>query len=239
MFFNFVRPKIVVDAFTHIESIEKVTPIVQASQYVPEWWKSLPKRCPYGNTSVEGLERATMRSCPAVMELFATGLIIPLWADLAIQTTDEGACNWQWAGSIDINSSGIICHDRAQYGPAFSTYHQLKILSPWYLSDKTGTKFLFINSFWNQLDILNSFHVCHGMVSYTVMPETHINMLVDSKKINTIIPHKTPMVQLIPMTDKHVVVKTHVLTKEALDKKFSMPAFRHAFYNNLIKTMRG
>ena len=77
MFFNFIRPKIVVDAFTYVESIEKIAPISQASQYIPGWWKSLPKHYPTKGAVIEGITTPTMRSCPGVMELFPRGLILP------------------------------------------------------------------------------------------------------------------------------------------------------------------
>lgn len=239
MFFNFVRPKIVVDAFTYAASIEKVAPIGLSAKFIPAWWKALPKSCPMVGSVVEGLTAPTMRTCTGVMELFPKGLVIPLWADLAVQSTDDGVCNWQWSGDFDPASTGITWHNRTQYGPAFDAYHQLKLTSPWYLSDKTGTNFMFINSFWNQLDMLNTFHVCHGVVNYKNQHETHINMIVDATRpINTIIPCGTPMVQLIPMTDREVIVKTHVLSREELVSRFP-PTFRHTFHNAYAKNNKG
>lgn len=237
MFFNFVRPKLVVDAFTMFAEINEINPIIPAVQAIPEWWKSLPKRCPMPGTTVAGLEMPTMRTCPAVTELFTTGFVMPLWSDLALETKASGNSTWYWAGKVsDDADAGVSWHDKNQYGPILDGHIHLKLSSPWYISEKKGVSFYFTNPFWSQIELLQYIHTCPAIVSYKYQAQTNINILLPKIDRTMVVPSGTPMVHWIPLTDKAVIIKTHVISPREAHDRFS--DFRTSFFSNYAKTTK-
>ena len=89
MFFFFKRKKIVVDCFTDNYSINELFPIQTANNFYPDWWKNLPKTYDAMNKWGLRVSQSTMKKCPAIIDLYKTGFIMPLWSDLQILSDDK------------------------------------------------------------------------------------------------------------------------------------------------------
>ena len=75
MFFKFIKNKIVLDCFTARADVFEHSKIARASEYVPQWWKSLPKP----EISFEKIaknEVSNMKGCVGFTELFKNSFVI-------------------------------------------------------------------------------------------------------------------------------------------------------------------
>ena len=243
MFFNFVRPKIVVDAFTDKDNINTVAPITSAAERLPSWWRDLPKQYPHENSFVQGINHPTIRRCPAVTKVFTNGLVIPLWADIIIETGADGGIRWQWSDYIrvsdDDTANGIGHHPVEQYGPNFSDLIHLKLISPCVLKEKTGVDFYFTAPYWSNTDLMrSSIHICPGIINYKYTSATHVNMFMPKRDCRTTMRCGDPTVLLIPMTDKEVIVKTHVISQSEHRAMALRTVFKNSFFNNYSRRVK-
>jgi len=71
-----------------IDSVEKVTPIVPAREYIPDWWKKVERMI---DSRVDS--KGTVRNCPSFPEYITQGFVVPLWCDLHIKIEHN---KWEW-----------------------------------------------------------------------------------------------------------------------------------------------
>ena len=78
---------------TTIFGLQEVAPPVPAGQMIPDWFKNLsmhieiPEKKPFPlmGKIIEKFSNHTIKKCPAVVDYFTEGYIIPLWSDVLIQ----------------------------------------------------------------------------------------------------------------------------------------------------------
>ncbi len=206
MFTIFRRPsKIYVDCFTDVEELPKFFPIQHASERMPTFWKNLPTTVPH-----LGPQRGTMKTCPGVSSLYRTGFIIQNWHDIWI-SVDGPDITWQ---PVPVAES----HDPGQWGNAFKNHYHLKLVSPWRLKEKTGVKFMFTNTLWHDEDFKPK--VVNGIVEYKYQHTSSVNMLVPKNMFpkSQLIPAGKELVHVVPLSDKDVVIKMHVVDSKELQK---------------------
>ena len=63
-----------------IDGVEKVTPIVPAKEYIPDWWKRVERMV--ANTERPEHDKGTVKNCPSFPEFINQGFVVPLWCDL-------------------------------------------------------------------------------------------------------------------------------------------------------------
>ena len=71
-----------------IDGVEKVTPIVPAREYIPDWWKKVERMI---DSRVDS--KGTVRNCPSFPEYITQGFVVPLWCDLHITIEHN---KWKW-----------------------------------------------------------------------------------------------------------------------------------------------
>ena len=71
-----------------IDGVEKVTPIVPAREYIPEWWKKVERMI---DSRVDN--KGTVRNCPSFPEYINQGFVVPLWCDLVVKIEHD---KWEW-----------------------------------------------------------------------------------------------------------------------------------------------
>jgi hypothetical protein len=206
MFTFFRRPsKIYVDCFTDIEELPKLFPVQYASERMPPFWKNLPTTVPYG-----GPNRGTMKTCPGVSSLYRTGFILQAWSDLWL-STEGGQLAWE-------PKSAAESHNPSQWGDAIKNHHHLKLVSPWRIREKTGVKFMFTNTLWHDEDFKPK--VLNGIVEYKYQHTSSVNMIIPKNMFPTsqILPAGKELAHIIPLSDKDVVIKMHVVSAQELQK---------------------
>lgn len=224
MFSFFHRtPKIVLDCFTTEEHVYNYTPIVKASKTIPDWWKELPnyefrlKRDSekvFVNDSVQNL-----KNCYAFLELFHNAISIRHWADIYIETSESNFNYFVSSGQLPES------HSIKQIGKGFINYHHLKLSSPWVFREKEGIKFSWFGAQWN-LDNYD-FAVLPGVINFKINHGTNINLMIPKQKNEYVIPAGLPLVNLIPLTEKKIVVKNHLVSSDEFQKYYYDPLSKY------------
>ena len=71
-----------------IDGVEKVTPIVPAREYIPDWWKKVERMI---DSRVDN--KGTVRNCPSFPEYINQGFVVPLWTDVYLKIEHD---KWEW-----------------------------------------------------------------------------------------------------------------------------------------------
>jgi len=221
MIFLFKKPKLVIDCFTDRPDVFNFSKIDYAHKFYPEWWKQTPKS--FMNTFYK---MSTIKKCRGLIDTYKYGAMVPLWSDLAITVKNK---QYQWQFS-DFKTLGNI-HSPEQWNTYIdpTNYGHLKINSPWYINCKRDTKFYWTIPFWNHaIDI--PYHVMPGMLDFKYNHNVHINIMVNLQKdfMHTIKAY-TPMAHMIPVSDKELVIKHHLVSNEE---------FNNLFDGNITTTFR-
>ena len=208
------RKELIVDAFCSeaFAHAYKEASIEYAYKFYPKWWKNLENS--QFNFDDMRLEKS-MKNCTGLIDHYKNGLIIPLWCDLAIKTTDK---HDNWSYQFSDNISKIKRHPINQRGDFYKNYTNLKIESPWKLKTKEKINFVAIEPFWNNENIKDIVFTS-GTLNFNDQFATHMQLLIEEKNQNILIPFKQPMMHLIPMSEKKIVLKKHLISdKEYLDR---------------------
>lgn len=204
---------IVLDCFVNEEWVINYNPIQKSSNFIPQWYKD------QNNFYQSGLvEQETMKQCPAILSLLHTGFVMPLWSDFvcAVDTENE-RINWEFADKLDVMEQTAIPHNSMQWKEYASPdkYFQLKLVSPWLFQTKEDIKFHWSSSYFNN-ELFLPYTIMSGIIDFKYQHGTHVNMMIDVNRAKEgfRINATKPLVHLIPLTDKKVEVKNHIVSTE-------------------------
>jgi hypothetical protein len=212
MFF-FKKSKVVVDCFTYMSSVHELYSIQPAIKYFPDDIKKVPNY--YENVNKETnipMPASTIKRCIGIIELYKHGAIIPMWTDVKFVPRNLQTKN----GAAYLIDRGyeLTMHDTRQFPGLYETYMPCKFGSPWRFREKTGIQFTWNAPLYNSHDTWRKYTIPPAVTSYKYQGETNINIFVDKRSDDFIIEAGTPMVHIIPMSDKEVVYKNHLVTIE-------------------------
>lgn len=233
--FWFCKPKkLEINFYTTNETIFNCARPKHASQYIPSWFKELPKQVFKENTLIP---TRTLRTCEGFRKLHASGFMFPLWSDLNLEI-GESHYRYQFA---DLNSA-IHSHSAIQHitSPFVNNYINIKLINPWHIQTNIQTDLLFTAPVWNEFgydDIL----VMPGSFSpHTIPIGANINLFVKRQKTPKIyqLLFGQPLVHVIPLTNKQIKLKYHLITKEELNKMQSKSAAWLMFGNRFRRSLK-
>ena len=213
--FWFKRKEVTIDFFINNEKLANLYAPKKASSYLPNWWKSLGPSYEENNEVTQRLRPAsTMKFCSGFKDLYASGFILPLWSDLIVDVNKEGYF-YVFADKKSFSQE----HNPKQHGNSFNNFHHMKIISPWYVVEKSGIKFAFLEPTWDWAKERHSLRILPAVVSYDLQSATNINIFLEKKEkeYRVQIDAGEPIVHLIPLTDKKVNLKTHIVDQAEYD----------------------
>lgn len=209
------KKEITLDCYTHRADVYNYFPIVEAKNKIPDWFKKTPPSCFKGAKD----HVKTIKGCPGLLEYWTKGFVLPLWSDLSIILEQEGKTGYEWQYS-DLLSS-IDVHDPEQTNNHFpeTKYQHLKLLSPWLFVCSEDISFLAVEPAW-QFDVLKNVRILTGVLNFKFQSGTHINMfcLREDKEKETILRSGTPLYNFIPLTEKKIKLKTHLISLDKFDR---------------------
>jgi hypothetical protein len=223
----FKKSELIVDCFTYNSAIHEYFPIEKYSSHIPDWWKSIPKNYVDTNKFGLNLEAPTIKRCIGLHNLYSTGMVIPLWSDLIVQTEENGNWLYQYAST---QSPNITTHDIKQHGNSFKGFIHLKLVSPWLIREKTGVNWLFTQPSYNMIENLSNLNVLPGVVDFKYQASTNINVLVKAGSTVSI-KNSQPVVHLIPLSDKNIKIKNHLLSEEEYRRFEDKMTYGSSFLN--------
>ena len=225
--FWFKRTKIMVDVLTSIPGVHRLYPIDKGTNKFPSWFKKMPATYPEVNKHGILIKHPTIKTCSGVLDLYRNSFSIPLWSDLIINTNADGS--WAYQYSAD-QSPEIVQHSSRQL-PEINSYIHLKLASPWLITEKTGVNFYFTDSFYNKMDRWNDYKNVPAIVNYKYQHTSNINMFVPKVASTISIDAGTPIATLIPLTEKDVVIKSHLISAEEWNRLNSSTSYTQSFTN--------
>ena len=229
MLFFFKQKPIEITAILPAEYniVNELNPIKPAKECFPSWWK---------NTASSKFNwdlfkaRVSVKSCPGIGLSLQRGFILHQWSDLAIETLGE---DWRWLYSD--KKTTLSHHSNLQAPEFYSDHHIFKIECPWRII--------------SPVDIFVQFPVyLFNTPPPYVTPSGFVPPLNNSAQINPFLMFKkssqgqqcmikqgTPLLQIIPFTDKKVKIKCEVVTKEEYIKINSNTSYRPYFSASGLK----
>jgi hypothetical protein len=218
MFF-FCKPKTVtLDAFTTRPQLVELLAPDYANKFKPKWWYDIPTKEKITLPSGISAESNTMKRCRGFKDYYSNAaIVIPLWDSFVLEFTNNGHRH-----SFASNESILEYQIDLQRGPEYlKEFHQLKLGSPWRFKEKSGINFLFTQAFYNFKDP-TSFVMPPAIVNYRYQTATEVNFFVRKPTDDSIgrieFEAGHPLVHLTPLTEKRLVIKTHVVSEVELKK---------------------
>jgi len=220
--FWFKRKEIVVDCFTYHHSIFEYYKPLNASNFIPDGWKKLPKKFevktfPDNPNSNLVDEVATAKTCVGFINLYRTGFIIQNHCEIVIEADVNGNLN---VAPSDRNISYINQHHPNQvWDGFFKDYSHIKLNIPWFMVEKSGVKFMYSKCTWNDTNVADNFHVVSGVLDFKIQHNIAVNFFMKKNSILRLYAGQ-PMAHVIPLSENKIKLKHHLISKEEYTNRF-------------------
>jgi hypothetical protein len=208
------QKEIVLNCYTYLSYAHKYAPIDYAINYAPDWWKKTPARANDGKI-------ATVKSCVSVLDYLKSGIVIPSWFEMDVNLNSKSNDNiwYTWLAS---NPSVVTdnSHSPEQFaGFAGAGGKNLKITSPWKFTTEEEIYFSWTQPTWHHRELMPNVFVLPGVLNFKFQNATEINLFVINKETEETftIPSLIPLAILHPLTERKVIIKNHLITKEEWD----------------------
>ncbi len=223
------------DVFTSRAEIYNFAQINKAINYLPTWWKNLSKR----EVSFENYDTQNQRSmkhCIGFIDYFKKSYVIPMWSDLNLQIGKEGTAEHRWQFADE--SSSITVHAANQRGTYLEQkkYQHFKIENPWVSKTNKLVYFSWSGAVWN-LDEPEKIIFFPAVIEFYNQSSASINIACkrQNQTQEIFIPFGQPLVHIIPITEKEVVLKTHLVSDLELQKIKKSTFYPLSFVNSYSK----
>lgn len=231
------KENIVLDCYTANPYVYNYAPIKRAHAYRPKWTKNVnvPPEVEMGAraslANVQSLDgfvdsnnllpfHSTISTCPGIKELYSHGIIMPMWTDVAMYQ-DENCFFYRASDSI----TEVVKHPLYQFGKMFQNKFDdklahFKIESPWYFECNDNVSFLVQSCCWD-LEIQDFANLLSGVTDYHSQGTTNVNLMFTKSKNERIIPFETPLLHFIPLSERKLEVRVHLISDEEMKRKRS------------------
>jgi hypothetical protein len=211
-------------------SIKEFSPIIPARECFPSWWKNTPS----SSFNWDNLNpKNTVKSCPGIVQTLTSGFILPLWSDLALEYNDE-----QYRFQFSDNNTLLSAHPDEQAPGFCEDYWKIKIHSPWIFS--TPVRLLYTSPFYHNTSSSLPFIVPPAIIP-PVKELCGSNVFLFAKKqkeLNKVLlKNGTPLLHIIPLTDKKVTIKCETLSESEYFKRESIVCTKSFFNNRGLKNL--
>lgn len=231
MFFFFRRPTVEVVALTEerYNFAKEYTPVALAREKLPSWWKNLtPGR--FNWESMHG--EANVKSCVGIIQQLTTGIIAPMWSDLAIKAQGDDY-EWQYSD----RTSRIDIHKNENAPGFYSNSIILKLVTPWVF--KTDISFQVLDPFYHFTEP-RPFIIPPGIIlpqKGYIKNNTFIFIQRSIDKQQIFIKRGTPLTQFVPLTEKKIKLKNEVITDSEFRKISSVLGASASFNARGVKNI--
>lgn len=207
--------------------------------FMPQWWKTLD-RTPRKLASLEGdsKEKVNMRNCYGMTSMYQHGLIIPMWCDFQVDIGEIGLDFTYWV-SAD-GQTMVDNHPPSQHNSFWhpDKYAHLKLVSPWFAVCDEVVPFFWLDCGWNR-NTQDEYSIPQAIVEYKYQGTTNVNVLFHRKpqKYSCFIRHGEPLVQIVPLSDRPLKIKTHLVSEPEF-ARLKAKTLSHVTFTNTYKYIR-
>jgi len=213
----FIKPStITIDLFTNNSAVYEYFKPLSSREFLPNWWKNISPTIERSTDFGLKFKAPTIKYCDGLKSFYDKGIILPLWSDLIIETEIDGSWRYQYSAN---ETRPIEYHSKDQLGPSFDKFIHCKLMSPWLIEEHTGLDFLYTEPTWNLLEYIHSLKILPGVVNFKHQCSTHVNVLLPKQQRRIEIENGTPLAHIIPLKDKKINIKHHLISTDEFDKK--------------------
>jgi len=209
MLFFFRKPKVIVDCFTANPIAFEFGKPDNAIKFIPDWWKNTPLSYIPEDSF---FKRPTLKGCDGIINNFKHGLVVPMWCDFAIEIGPKGTNYFRYQFGDKL--SALSSHDYRQFNNYIKEeeIQHIKFHSPWFFSCKENIYWMLADPKWNTIKV-NDYVVLPGISSFKYQSTTNVNVLFyRGEKTKVIeIKYNSPLVHIIPLADKKLIIKHHLV----------------------------
>lgn len=217
--FNFFKKPVVLHCYTDKPDVYNFSAIKEAKHFIPEWWKRAPKSYKESDNIFNSRDFPTIKGCSGFTDLYRQGVMLPMWSDCSVIVGEVGSNAFKYEYSNGY--SHAQAHPESQRGGHYpdKNYLHLKFESEWALVCEEDVNFLLTAPIWNS-DTPENLTVFPGILNIKYEPHVNINVLFkrENTAVKYFIPFGLPMVHLIPLTERKLVVKTHLISSVELNR---------------------
>lgn len=210
MLFLFKEKPVEITAFVHEDFyyVTQYNPVRKASEFIPDWYKKMPHSRVHWGVNGYKPDTNTAKACVGIIGAFQNGLILPMWCDLAFNIAQNNI-RWQFSD----NQSNLEIHPNNQLPNFFPDHLFCKLFSPWVLKCNQNIKLVLTEPsfFINE----KKEYVIPSAINTAINKSfgSNIFLFIKNATHSFNIQQGTPLLHLIPMTEKPVKLKIEVTTK--------------------------
>jgi len=242
MFFK--KKKIILNCYTYNQQTYDFFPISKSTKHLPSWWKQMG---PTFNTPARFTGWPTIKSCHSVNAFLKRGVTIPLWTDallgVAKVDTPAGPQHRIITEFGDQVQTKCGVHGSMQMSQEFlpeHNYTHLKLETPWLFESDDDTEWLWTHPVYNNNE-LDQFTTLPGIIEFKYNHVVNINLTMrkewNGEPLLLNLEAGKPMVNLIPMSNRQVEVRNHLVSKDEWNeiKDRNTHIFFRGNYNKFVK----
>ena len=231
MLFLFKEKPIEITAFVPdiFASVNEHSPIRPSKEFFPKWWRDVAS----SHFDWDVFEkRTTIKSCPGVISTLSSGFIVPMWSDLAIEYSKD---HWKYSYS---DQKSLLTHHANGQMPGFYEDHWIfKLQCPWNI--RSSVNLLYTQPFYlhnTPFPLIQPYGI-----SVPISELNACNVFLFAKKdddLNRVmIKHGTPLVHILPLTDRPVKFKTEVVSQDEYNRNLSIQSGSVSFTSRALKLL--
>lgn len=233
--FNFLkRKKPILYAWSFIPGVEEVAPIKPSIDFIPNWFKKMPK---YSKDSIVNnypVCTGTTKSCPGITDFLCTGYILPAWCDFEITINDDGDIHWRTPFK-DFVATVHPASQFVQYLP--NNFKQdecwvIKLVSPWRVETDSNHRLMLLNPFFHFES--DGFSVIPGIRESDFYHDTNVFLLF-TRKGRYVIRRGEPLATLLPVRKEKFDFKILPFTEKLKAKHDKITVLVSSRFSNAYK----
>tara|TARA_A100001201_G_C4071035_1_gene195809 strand:- start:26 stop:763 length:738 start_codon:yes stop_codon:yes gene_type:complete len=182
------KPKI--HWWSTIEEVQKVSPVLPAKEFIPDWWKRVERMI---DSRVDS--KGTVRNCPSFPEFITQGFVVPLWCDLHINI-EHDKFEWKTPDKMFSFSShaDMQFRDWVPKNVKDNSSMVLKPNCPWRVKTPPGWSVWQLPMFYHFNPL---FETLPGIIWSDIHHEVNQQMLIKQYG-EFVIPRGTPLAMYVP-----------------------------------------
>lgn len=220
MLFKFIEKPITLDCFTADANAFYHAPIVPSTKALPTWLKGVGKDVPKNDPRyVNKPLRTTLKQCNGFIDYFSQSFTLPLWSDLHMYVSEEGSNEWSYEYADQKSEIHIHApYERGDFLPE-ENYQHFKLVSPWAIATKNSFQVHVTSPMW-QLPKPEQLLVLPAVIDFKYAHGTHVNMMIPKQQEaqSILLQVGQPLMNLVPLTDKKINVKCHLVDDKEIDR---------------------
>lgn len=230
MFFK-KNKSVLLNAFTTNAVHRDIYPIAPAKRFVPDWLKNLKYNTNpnnflnYSEEQIKFRAWGTMNGCPATMNVFANGFIVPFPFDVIVARKNNEVFMTNSADhqspADGLESMGSITKVPKDHRKGWAEeFENFKISFAWRLVCNEPINFALIDPpFRNEFS--EDLFAVTGLIDFKYNRNVSLHLMIKKKGEDKTfkIPAGHPAYYILPVTEKEVSLNVEMLTEDEMHKK--------------------